>query len=180
MKKRFCLVLSILALLAITAGFACAWPIKSEEKLQTAKSVLAIYVKELAVKYNYFEPAFTDAYAEGLMRSANQNNGQGILISHDALKWCRVTLVLNDDESVKRVEVDRHDKNFGKTLAKFKVAQDKWPEFVKNFNAAGYAFAMTPDGFLEYYYDYEKKSFMGRISPPEEKKKNLPSVENKF
>ncbi len=165
MKNCFCFVLSILILLLITTAAANAWPIKSDEKLQRAKDVLSIYVKEIAVKDNYFEPALVNAYVDGLMKSANQNNGQGIIISHDALKWCKLTLVLYDDENVKKVEVARHQKNFEKTLKKFKVDQNKWSDFVRQFNTLGLAYAMTEEGSLEYFYDFTKNSFMARITP---------------
>lgn len=73
MKSRCCFVLSLLAVLLITSGAANAWPIKSDEKLQRAKEVLAIYVKEIAEKDNYFDQHLVDAYVDGLMKSVNEN-----------------------------------------------------------------------------------------------------------
>lgn len=172
MKNRCCFVLSVLVMLLVSFGTANSWPIKSDEKLQKAKDVLAIYVKDVAVKDKYFDPNQVNTYVDGLMKSANQNNGQGVIISQDALKWCKFTLVLYDDENVKKVDVERHEKNFDKTLKKFKVDQNKWTDFVRQFNTLGYAIAMTTDGSLEYYYDFVKKSFMGKITPfAEETKK---------
>jgi hypothetical protein len=165
MKSRFCFVLSILILLLITAGAANAWPIKSDEKLQRAKDVLSIYVKELAVNDNYFDPGLVNTYVNGLMKSANQNSGQAVIISQDGLKWCKVTLVLYDDENVKRVNIERHQKNFDKTLNKFKVDKSKWSDFVQQFNTLGLAHAMTAEGSLEYFYDFVKNSFMAKITP---------------
>jgi hypothetical protein len=165
MKNRFYYVLSFLMLLLITAGTASAWPIKSDEKLQRAKDVLVIYVKELAVNDNYFDPGLANTYVDGLMKSINQNSGQAVIISQDGLKWCKVTLVLYDDENVKRVNIERHQKNFDKTFKKFKVDKNKWPDFVRQFNTLGLAHAMTAEGSVEYFYDFMKNSFMARITP---------------
>jgi hypothetical protein len=165
MKIRCCFVLSILAVLLITSGAANAWPIKSDEKLQKAKDVLEIYVKEIAEKDNYFDPHLVGAYVDGVMKSVNENNGQGVIISHDALKWCKITVILYDDENVKKVNLERHQKSFDKTLNKFKVDQNKWQAFVRQFNTSGYANTTTADGNLLYFYDYAKNCFMAKVTP---------------
>lgn len=159
MKSRCCLVMFILASLLITAGTANSWPIKSDEKVQKAKNVLAMYVKEIAEKDNYFDPSFINKYVDGLMNSINQNNGQGVIIAHDARRWCKVTLTLDNDEKIKKVDVTQYQKNFNETFKKYKIDQSKWPEFVKQFNISGYAVTTTADGNLKYYYDFAKDSF---------------------
>ena len=76
MKSRYCLILFILASLLITAGTANSWPIKSDEKLQKAKKIVTREVTELVKKNNFFDPSLIDSYADGLMKSINQTNGQ--------------------------------------------------------------------------------------------------------
>jgi len=99
------------------------------------------------------------------MKSVNENNGQGIIISHDGLKWCKFTLVLYDDENVKKVNLERHQKNFQKSLAKFNVEPDRWQDFVRKFNSSGSSFMKMKDGTLLYFYDYAKNCFMAKITP---------------
>jgi hypothetical protein len=178
MKGRCYFVLSILAVLLMTFGNANAWPIKSKEKLQTAKEVLTVYVREIAENDNYFDSYLVNAYVDGLMKSINKNNGQGIIISHDALKWCKFTLALYDDENIRRVDVARHRKNFKNTLKKLKIDQDKLQDIVRQFNTSGYAYTSTADGSLVYYYEYSKDCFMAKVTPAaEEIKQPLPPVE---
>ncbi|MGA3281395.1 MAG: hypothetical protein ABSD50_10480 [Smithella sp.] len=164
MKTRHGLFLFILAALLMTAGIGNSWPIKSDEKVQNAKKIVTKHIMELAEKDHYFDSSFVNAYVDGLMNSINQNNGQGIIIAHDARRWCKFTFTLDNDENIRSIEVKRYQKDFNETFKKYKIDQSEWLNLIRQFNTLGYEVTTTADGRLKYYYDFAKDSFMATIT----------------
>jgi ankyrin repeat protein len=158
MKSRYCLILFILASLLITAGTANSWPIKSDEKLQKAKKIVTREVTELVKKNNFFDPSLIDSYADGLMKSINQTNGQGVIIAHDALRWCKFTFTLDNDDNIRQATSDIYRYDFGSTFQKYNIDQRKWSDLIRQFNTLGYTKSESEN--FRYSYDFEKGHFL--------------------
>ena len=144
-----------------TPGFAeSAWLPKSDDKLQNAKKVITKYVSEVAEKEKFFDLSFVSSYAEGLINSANQNNGQGIIISQDGHRYNKFTFSLDNNENIYQIKITRYEKDFGETFRKNKIEQSEWVNLIHQFDTLGYAIAATADGSFKYSYDFKEGQFL--------------------
>jgi hypothetical protein len=138
------------------------WLPNSDEKKQNLEDEVCKQITGLAENDHYFPDSFRviNSYVHAVMNSLNQNNGQTIMIANDGMRYVKFTFVLDKNENIDKMTVQRYSKDLVAMFKKYKICQDCWDNMIHEFNQKGYGFAKAGGEYFKLSYDFEEDSFL--------------------
>ena len=126
--------------------------------MQKLRDIATKLVTGLSKKDNYFDASRIDTYADGLLNALNRNDGQGIIIADDCLRYAIFKITSNDGQGTLTGNTTRYQKNFGETFERSGVDRSEWPDLIRQVNTLGRA--KSADGTFDCFYDFEQNAFI--------------------